>query len=154
MTRKKRRLYAVGLSMLGLGTATALTLTAIGSGNISLYRTPTELVTGPALTASLRIGGLVEQGSVQRIGDGSTVAFRVTDLNNAVPVRYRGIVPDLFREGQGVVAEGRMGPDGVFIAREILARHDENYMPKEVADALKQSGQYRPGQESNKVQTP
>ena len=89
------------------------------------------------------IGGLVEDGSVGREDDGLTITFRVTDTVEVVPVRFRGLLPDLFREGQGVVAEGNMGSDGTFIATEVLAKHDETYMPKEVAEALKEAGQWQ-----------
>jgi cytochrome c-type biogenesis protein CcmE len=89
------------------------------------------------------LGGLVEEGSVERQADGLTVIFNVTDLSHVVAVSYTGVLPDLFREGQGVVVEGATGVDGVFVASEVLAKHDENYMPKDVADALKASGQWR-----------
>jgi cytochrome c-type biogenesis protein CcmE len=146
MTRKRRRLYLLGLFMLGLGTATALTLTAF-QDNLVFFYSPSELATKtiPA-DRTLRIGGLVELGSVERgTAPGSTAVemrFRITDLEHAVPVVYAGIPPDLFREGQGVVANGKLGPDGVFHARELLAKHDENYMPPEVAEALKRSGRW------------
>ena len=91
---------------------------------------------------TMRIGGLVEEGSVARAGD--TIRFRVTDLRAATPVTYKGILPDLFREGQGVVALGTLGSDGVFTASQVLAKHDETYMPPEVAEALKKSGEWRP----------
>jgi cytochrome c-type biogenesis protein CcmE len=94
---------------------------------------------------TLRIGGLVETGSVARDADGATVHFRVTDTAKTVAVVYKGILPDLFREGQGVVAEGTMSQDGVFVAAEVLAKHDEKYMPKEVVDALKKSGRWQEG---------
>ncbi len=95
---------------------------------------------------TIRVGGLVEEGSVAITGDGS-VRFRVTDLKTALPVTYRGVLPDLFREGQGVVAQGTLGPDGAFAASEVLAKHDETYMPPEVAEALKKSGRWREGAE-------
>jgi len=142
--RKKRRLYFVLLGVMALAAATALVLTALGDSMVYFY-SPTDLQTkqiGP--DRRLRIGGLVEQGSVQR--EGEVVRFRVTDTANAMAVTYSGVLPDLFREGQGVVAEGRLGPDGVFKAQEVLAKHDENYMPKEVADAIKQSGQWQGGE--------
>ena len=96
----------------------------------------------------MRIGGLVEAGSVQK--DGQEVRFTVTDTNKTVDVVYRGLLPDLFREGQGVVAEGTLGADGVFIAREVLAKHDEKYMPPEVAKALKESGRWQEGNEATR----
>jgi cytochrome c-type biogenesis protein CcmE len=141
LTRKKRRLYMLGLAALGLGTATFLTLTAF-EGNIVYFYSPSDLreQAGDLDDRRLRLGGLVEEGSVERLPDGHTIRFRVTDTASAVPVTYTGIVPDLFREGQGVVAEGSLGTDGVFIAREVLAKHDETYMPPEVADALKRAG--------------
>jgi cytochrome c-type biogenesis protein CcmE len=143
VTRKKRRLYMLALAAVGLGTATFLTLTAF-EGNIVYFYSPSD-VQKQAGTQELedrrfRLGGLVEQGSVERLPDGHTIRFRVTDTASAVPVTYTGIVPDLFREGQGVVAEGSLGTDGVFVAREVLAKHDETYMPPEVADALKRAG--------------
>ncbi|HYC02913.1 MAG TPA: cytochrome c maturation protein CcmE [Azospirillaceae bacterium] len=143
MTRKKRRLYMLVLALLGLGTATALTMTAFEE-NIVFFYSPSDLQVKPPGERNVRIGGLVEEGSVTKAPEGMTVTFRVTDMAQSVPVTYTGIVPDLFREGQGVIAEGKLGADGVFVARELLARHDENYMPPEVADALKRSGQFKP----------
>ncbi len=138
MTRKQARLYGVLLLLLGVGAATALALTAL-KDNVSYFRTPSEIVSGhypeKASGRGVRIGGMVEKGSVRR--DGDIVTFRVTDLVQSLPVRYQGIVPDLFREGQGVVAEGKIGADGVFLADRILAKHDEKYMPPEVTQALK-----------------
>ena len=146
MTRKRRRLYLLGLCMLGLGTATALTLTAF-QDNLVFFYSPSELGTKVIPSdRTLRIGGLVEPGSVERTTPPGSktveMRFRITDLEHAVPVVYGGIPPDLFREGQGVVANGKLGPDGVFHARELLAKHDENYMPPEVAEALKRSGRW------------
>jgi cytochrome c-type biogenesis protein CcmE len=145
--RKKQRLYIVLLAMLLLGGATALVMWAMTDSLVYFYG-PTELVTRKDITPErrLRIGGLVEQGSVQK--DGKTVRFKVTDTTNALPVVYTGLLPDLFREGQGVVAEGRLGRDGVFQASEVLAKHDEKYMPKEVQDALKQQGHWQKQYES------
>ena len=97
---------------------------------------------------AFRLGGLVEEGSVEKAEDGLTVKFRITDTANSTPVSYRGILPDLFREGQGVVTEGQLGSDGVFVAREVLAKHDETYMPKDVADSLKKAGHWREGEQS------
>lgn len=143
MTRKKRRLYMLGLAAAGLGTAAFLTLSAF-EGSIVYFYSPSDLhgqaVAGELGDRRFRLGGLVEEGSVERLPDGHSIRFRVTDTANAVPVTYSGIVPDLFREGQGVVAEGSLGADGVFVAREVLAKHDETYMPPEVADALKRAG--------------
>lgn len=150
MTRKKRRLYILGLFLLGLGTATALTLTAFQDSLVFFY-SPSDLATKqipPERT--FRLGGLVEVGSIERrTGDAAArnveVRFAITDLDKTVPVLYAGILPDLFREGQGVVAEGRLGEGGVFEAQTILAKHDEKYMPPEVADALKKSGKWQEG---------
>jgi len=140
MTKKQARLYGLLLFCLGLGTAAGLVLYALGD-NMSYFRTPTELVTGAypehGSDHSLRLGGLVEKNSLHHEGD--TITFRVTDLKNSLTVRYSGTVPDLFREGQGVVATGKMSGD-VFIADQLLAKHDEKYMPPEVAKALQPSG--------------
>jgi cytochrome c-type biogenesis protein CcmE len=142
MTRKRRRLYFVALGLLGLGTATALMLSAM-EDNIVFFFSPTELKERAVTTDQrLRVGGLVEQGSLQKNGD--TVRFSVTDNAQTLTIQYTGILPDLFREGQGIVAEGTMGADGVFMARDVLAKHDENYMPPEVAEALKKNGHWQP----------
>ncbi len=141
MTRKRRRLYMVLAGMVLLSGAVALVLIALDE-NISYFYGPSELGAAPR-GRSIRLGGLVEEGSVTRLADGVTVAFRITDLSESVPVTYRGLLPDLFREGQSVVTEGMLGPDGTFVAREVLAKHDETYMPREVVDALKKAGQWR-----------
>jgi cytochrome c-type biogenesis protein CcmE len=143
MTRKRRRLYILGLFLLGLGTATALTLAAFRD-NLVFFYSPSDLDT-KQITAerTIRVGGLVEQGSVERGGSRPEIRFRVTDLEKSIPVVYVGMLPDLFREGQGVIATGKMSADGVFQASEILAKHDENYMPPEVADALKRAGRWQ-----------
>ena len=141
MTPKRRRLWLLLGSLGTLGVAIALVLTALND-NLVFFYSPTQVAeknVGPE--RRFRLGGLVEQGSVQK--DGQFVRFTVTDTNKTLKVVYRGILPDLFREGQGVIAEGSIGPDGVFTAREILAKHDENYMPKEVAKAIKESGQWK-----------
>lgn len=144
MTRKQRRLYFVLLGMLVLGAAAALVLTAISDSLVYFY-SPSDIVTQRIPEGRrMRIGGLVENDSL--VKDGKTVTFKVTDVANAVPVSYTGVLPDLFREGQGVVVEGRLDK-GVFVANEVLAKHDENYMPKEVADALKKSGQWNDGKQ-------
>ena len=141
MTRKRRRLYVLLACAIGLGSATALVLTAF-SDNLVFFVSPSDLATKAAPGRTLRLGGLVEQGSVQRTQAGAS--FRVTDGAKSVAVTYAGILPDLFREGQGVVTLGTLNPDGTFKASEVLAKHDETYMPKEVADALKKSGQWKP----------
>ncbi|MEI6986149.1 MAG: cytochrome c maturation protein CcmE [Rhodospirillaceae bacterium] len=143
--KKKRRLYVLLLAILGIATATALVLAAF-QDNIVFFNSPTDIKERPPGNRSIRLGGLVERGSVVRQPNGTTVRFAVTDNKNKVAVTYTGLLPDLFREGQGVVAEGRLSPDGLFEAREVLAKHDENYMPPEVADALKRAGQPESGQ--------
>ena len=143
MTPKRRRLWLLIGSLGTLGVAAVLVLTALND-NLVFFYSPTQ-VAEKAIAADkrFRLGGLVEQGSVQK--QGQIVRFTVTDTNKTVKVVYSGILPDLFREGQGVIAEGSLGADGVFAAREILAKHDENYMPPEVAKALKESGQWKDG---------
>jgi cytochrome c-type biogenesis protein CcmE len=150
MTRRRRRLWIILLCGIGLGSATALTLTAF-QDNLVFFRSPSDVVhERPGPDRAFRLGGLVEQGSVQRepavAGQRPVVRFRVTDGANTVPVSFAGVLPDLFREGQGVVTLGRLGPDGEFRASEVLARHDETYMPPEVADALKRAGHWNPAQ--------
>ncbi|HJN59944.1 MAG TPA: cytochrome c maturation protein CcmE [Alphaproteobacteria bacterium] len=142
MKRKHRRLLFVGLGMAALGIAAALILLAFDD-NLVFFFSPTEMQAREfSPDQRLRIGGLVEEGSVVRDGDGLTVRFNITDTANVVAVTYSGVLPALFDEGQGVVAEGHM-QGGTFEAAEILAKHDENYMPREVADALKESGQWQ-----------
>ena len=145
MTRKQRRLVMIAVIGGILAVAVGLTLFAL-SGQITLYRTPTEIrTTTIAAGQRLRVGGLVETGSVERGAD-STVRFRVTDTANTLAVSYRGLLPDLFREGQGVVAEGAFDPDGAhFTADTVLAKHDATYMPKAVADELKKKGLWNEG---------
>jgi cytochrome c-type biogenesis protein CcmE len=150
MTRKKRRIWIIVLCAIGLGSATALTLTAF-QDNLVFFRSPSDIAhERPGPDRAFRLGGLVEAGSVERqpavSGQRPTVQFRVTDGANTVPVVFQGTLPDLFREGQGVVTLGRLGPDGIFRAQEVLARHDETYMPPEVADALKRAGHWQPEQ--------
>ena len=147
MSRKSRRLWLVGASMLGFGGATLLTLQAF-SANIVFFMAPSQvLASPPAPGRTIRLGGMVVAGSLHEIhadGASPSVSFSVTDGQNAVPVRYVGILPDLFREGQSVVALGEMRADGSFRAAEVLAKHDETYMPREVAAALKKSGRWDP----------
>ncbi len=143
MTRKQKRLITVIVGLLLLGAAAALVLTALKE-NLVYFKSPTEILAEPPTNSrSIRLGGLVEEGSLERQADGVTVIFAITDLANSVPVTYKGILPDLFREGQGVITQGKLGPDGVFLADEVLAKHDETYMPPEVAEALRESGQWR-----------
>ncbi len=140
MKRKQRRLIFVSLGLAAIGLAAALILLAFDE-NLVFFFSPTDL-RSQQFTADqrLRIGGLVEENSIVR--DGLNIRFNITDLSNKVAVTFNGVPPDLFEEGQGVVAEGHMR-DGSFEALEILAKHDENYMPREVADALKESGQWK-----------
>jgi cytochrome c-type biogenesis protein CcmE len=137
--RTERALWIVA-ALAGLGVAAALVLSAFRS-NLVFFFTPTQVSAQEApRDRAFRMGGLVEEGSVARDKDGLTVRFRVTDTAKAIPVVYVGILPDLFREGKGVVAQGRLGPDGIFKASEVLAKHDENYMPPEAAEALRKAG--------------
>jgi cytochrome c-type biogenesis protein CcmE len=139
MTRKQKRLAVIGSGLAILAAAAGLVLFALRQ-EIVFFRTPSDLVDQPiAAGTRLRLGGLVEKGSVVR-GQGTDVSFVVTDTIKTVKVSYTGILPDLFREEQGVVAEGVMTADGSFVADTVLAKHDENYMPKEVADSLKEKG--------------
>lgn len=137
MTPRRRRLMLVGLLLLGLSAAAALMLTAFRE-NLLYFYTPGEALAGEVPQgARFRVGGLVERGSVTRVGEGLTVRFVLADCTAGLPVRYTGILPDLFREGQGIVAYGRLDERQHFVADEVLAKHDENYMPKEVADSLR-----------------
>ena len=148
MKRKQRRLLFVGLGMAALGLAAALILLAFDD-NLVFFFSPTEVQAREfSPDQRVRIGGLVEEGSVVRESDGLTFRFNITDLSEIVAVSYSGVLPDLFDEGQGGVAEGHMR-GGTFQAVEILAKHDENYMPREVADARKASGQWQ-GDEGEK----
>ena len=134
---RKKRLYLIGMMVAGIGVAAWLALNAFDE-NLMFFFSPSEVVEGKAPVGHpFRIGGLVVNESVKRKSDGLTTAFDVTDNAKMVTVEYTGILPDLFREGQGIVALGQLGEDGVFIASEVLAKHDENYMPPEVADSLK-----------------
>jgi cytochrome c-type biogenesis protein CcmE len=144
MTRKQRRLILIGGSVGVLAIAVGLVLNAL-SGSIVFFNSPTDVAEKHiAAGTRIRIGGLVKPGSVVR-SENLRIRFDVTDGNHDVPVRYQGIVPDLFREGQGVVAEGKIEPGGVLDADTVLAKHDERYMPKEVVDALKKSGRWQEG---------
>jgi cytochrome c-type biogenesis protein CcmE len=145
MTRKQQRLTVLALGMAALAAATALVLIAFND-NLVFFYSPSELKE-KAVTSDrrVRVGGLVEAHSVSRAADGRTVSFRVTDGAADLSVVYQGLLPDLFREGQGVVAEGKLRPDGVFAASSVLAKHDENYMPREVVEALKKTGRWQEG---------
>ena len=138
MTPRGKRLAWIVAGLVVIATAIGLVLYALSS-NIVFFFTPTQVSRNEAPQGrAFRIGGLVEPGSLQR--DGLDVRFKVTDNAKTIPVVYRGTLPDLFKEGKGVVAQGSLGPDGVFKAAEVLAKHDENYMPPEAAEALKQAG--------------
>ena len=146
MTRKHRRLVLLLVCGLGLGTAAALVLTAFGD-NMVFFLAPSDVAAkAPHNGRTFRLGGLVQAGSVEHVREREKplVRFRITDGAATVTVSYAGILPDLFREGQGVVTLGTLQPDGGFLASEVLAKHDETYMPKEVADALKRSGHWDP----------
>ena len=139
MTPRQKRLWAVVLVLAGMGIATALILTAFNK-NLMYFYSPSQIAAGEAPTERpFRVGGLVVKGSVKRAPNSLVVHFTLTDTIKNVDVSYDGILPDLFREGQGIVANGKLGGDGVFVAAEVLAKHDENYMPPEVAAALKKS---------------
>jgi cytochrome c-type biogenesis protein CcmE len=145
MTRKQQRLGVLALGMAALAGATALVLVAFND-NLVFFYSPSELkAKAVAENRRMRIGGLVEAQSLSRAADGRSVFFRITDGANDVAVVYQGLLPDLFREGQGAVAEGKLSADGVFVASSVLAKHDENYMPREVVDALKKSGRWQEG---------
>lgn len=132
---RKRRLWLIALVLLGVGGATALALTALRQ-NVQHFYSPSDVAAGQAPDGrNFRLGGLVEENSVRRASDSLQVDFLVTDRFKTLPVRYTGILPDLFKEGQSVVATGKL-ENGTFVASEVLAKHDENYMPREVADAI------------------
>jgi len=137
---RTRRAVAIVGGLAALGVAAALVLNAFQS-NLVFFFTPTQVAKKEVpIDRNFRIGGLVEDGTVVRQKDALSVTFKITDGAESIPVTYKGILPDLFKEGKGVVAEGRVGTDGVFKASQVLAKHDENYMPPEAAEALKQAG--------------
>jgi len=138
--KRKQRLILVVFLVLGVFLVVGLVLYALRQ-NMNLFYTPTQIAMGEApVHARIRAGGMVEKGSFKRVKDSLTVHFVITDFNKSVKVSYTGILPDLFREGQGVVATGKMQSNGVFVASEVLAKHDEKYIPPDVAAALKESG--------------
>jgi cytochrome c-type biogenesis protein CcmE len=142
MTRRQRRLALIGSSLAVLSVAVALILGAMRD-SIVFFNSPTDLAEKKSLIGTrVRLGGMVTFGSVTRNADLQT-RFEVSDGNREIAVSFRGILPDLFREGQGVIAEGRMGPDGTFVADTVLAKHDENYMPREVVESLKKQGRWQ-----------
>jgi cytochrome c-type biogenesis protein CcmE len=139
MKPRHKKLALIAVIVAALGVAVVLVLNAFNS-NLVFFFSPTQVANGEAPTnRAFRIGGLVEEGSVKRESDGLTTRFVVTDTSKTIPVSYTGILPDLFKEGKGVVAEGRLGPDGLFAATQVLAKHDENYMPPEAASAIEQA---------------
>jgi cytochrome c-type biogenesis protein CcmE len=149
MTRKQRRAVLIigGLAMIGV--ASGLVLSALRT-QVTFFMSPSDVAANlPKPATRFRLGGLVEAGSFHK-GAGAISTFSMTDGAHSLPVSYNGILPDLFREGQGAIAEGQLGPDGVFVADSVLAKHDEKYMPPEVAAALKKSGRW---QEGNKLKT-
>ncbi|MBL8519727.1 MAG: cytochrome c maturation protein CcmE [Betaproteobacteria bacterium] len=140
MKNRHRRFAWIAVGVAVLSVAVALVLKAFQS-NLVLFRTPTEVAEKKVpLDRAFRLGGLVQAGTLKRQPDGLTVRFEVTDTAKAIPVRYTGILPDLFKEGKGVVVQGKMEPGGDFIATEVLAKHDENYMAPEAAEALRKAG--------------
>jgi cytochrome c-type biogenesis protein CcmE len=142
MTRRQRRLVLIGSGLAVLGLAAALVLSAL-KDSIVFFNSPTDVVEKHVMPGTrIRLGGLVVSGSVVRNAN-LAVQFQVTDGSRTVPVAYQGLLPDLFREGQGVVTEGALDQGGVFRADTVLAKHDENYMPKEVADSLKKQGHWK-----------
>ncbi len=139
MKPRHKRLALIGGGVAAIAVAAALVLNAFQS-NLVFFFSPSQIAAGEApKDRAFRVGGMVQSGSVKRLGDGLTVEFVVTDTAQSIPVTYQGILPDLFREGKGVVAQGRLGTDGVFRASEVLAKHDENYMPPEAAHAIEQA---------------
>ena len=138
MTPRRKRMVAVAAIVIGVGAATAVALQAFQE-NIMYFYSPSQVTAGEApAERSFRLGGLVTNGSLQRTPGSIEINFTVTDNAETIPVKYSGLLPDLFREGQGVIAHGKLGNDGVFMADEVLAKHDENYMPPEVAETLHQ----------------
>lgn len=143
MKPRTKRALAVVLALTALGLASTLVLRAFQS-NLVFFFSPSQVVADEApRERSFRIGGLVEEGSIKRDDQSLTVLFAVTDLAHKIPVTYTGLLPDLFKEGKGVVAEGKLGTDGVFKASQVLAKHDENYMPPEAAEALKNAAAHK-----------
>jgi cytochrome c-type biogenesis protein CcmE len=141
MTPRRRRMMLVALAVLGVGAAVGFALTALQE-NLLYYYSPSDVSAGKAPTDRVfRVGGMVPEGSFKREPGSREARFVLTDYAHNVTVSYSGILPDLFREGQGIIARGRLGEDGLFVAEEVLAKHDENYMPPEVAESLKMQHQ-------------
>ncbi|BDA83709.1 cytochrome c-type biogenesis protein CcmE [Aureimonas sp. SA4125] len=144
MTRKQKRLSSIGAILVVLAAAVGLVLSAM-SDSVAFFASPTDVMSQvPGNAQRIRLGGLVETGSIDREA-GEVIRFRVTDSVESVAVVYKGLLPDLFREGQGVVTEGTLGPDRIFVADTVLAKHDESYMPKEVVDDMKARGLWQEG---------
>ena len=143
--QRRKRLYLVLGIVVGVSTAAALALSAFRQ-NVTFYFIPTEVAAGAVHgEQSFRLGGMVKTGSVQRVAGSLQVSFVLTDFKHDVPVTYDRVLPDLFREGQGVIAHGQLDGKGVFVADDVLAKHDEKYMPPEVVEALKRSGRWKEG---------
>ena len=137
MTPRRKRLWSVALMVCGVAAATAFALQAFQK-NLLYFYNPSQVSSGEAPARGVfRVGGMVEEGSVRRASGSLEVRFTLTDFAERVVVSYTGVLPDLFREGQGIIARGRLGPDGTFVAEEVLAKHDENYMPPEVKESLR-----------------
>jgi cytochrome c-type biogenesis protein CcmE len=150
MTRKQRRATMIFAALGVLGLAVGLVLFALND-SIVFFHSPSDILEKKVETGKrIRLGGLVKEGSVKR-GQGTTITFEVTDMAETIPVRFTGVLPDLFREGQGVITEGVMNEKGVFIADSVLAKHDENYMPPEVAESLKKDGHWQGGRGDEKA---
>ena len=148
MKPRSKRLIAIACGLAALGVATALVLNAFNS-NLVFFFSPSQVAAKQAPQGrSFRIGGLVAPGSIERDAKGLAIRFVVTDLAHTIPVTYTGLLPDLFKEGKGVVAQGKLGADGIFKADQVLAKHDENYMPPEAAEALKNAAAGKPQQAS------
>jgi len=148
---RKKRLSLIVLMVIGVAVGVGFALQSLNE-NIMFFFSPADIQAGKAPeNKDFRVGGVVVEGTVARPGEGLTVEFDLTDNDSVVKVKYTGILPDLFREGQGIIANGRLNPEGDFIAQEVLAKHDENYMPPEVMDAMKKSGQAMPSMNKNGI---
>ena len=154
MKPRHQRALAIGCGLAALAVASALVLNAFNS-NLVFFFSPSQVIAKEAPQGrNFRIGGLVEEGSIQRETQGLAIRFVVTDLAHKIPVTYVGLLPDLFKEGKGVVAQGKLGPDGVFRAEQVLAKHDENYMPPEAAQALKNARPVTTGAQTSPTLAP
>ncbi len=142
---RKKRMFLIVLMLAGIAVGVSFALKALNQ-NLMFFFSPSDIAAGKApVNKDFRVGGVVVEGTVKRPGDGLTVQFDLTDNAETVTVKYTGILPDLFREGQGIIANGQLNDEGHFVANEVLAKHDENYMPPEVMEAMKKSGQAMPG---------